>query len=126
MAGSKPRATFPPERLASYERLVAALPGVERKGATLPYTAVNGHMFSYLDGAGTVALRLAEADRQAFMQRYGASLQVAHGVTQKEYVAVPEALLDQAAELAPWLRASREYVAGLKPKPATKVKRASR
>jgi hypothetical protein len=36
MVRPKLRATFPPERLEQYERLVATLPGVERKGATLP------------------------------------------------------------------------------------------
>ena len=34
--------------LASYEALVATGPGVERKGKTMPYTSVNGHMFSFL------------------------------------------------------------------------------
>ena len=44
----KPTAAVPPDRLELYERLVATLPGIERKGATMPYTSVNGHMFSYL------------------------------------------------------------------------------
>jgi len=34
--------------LSLYEKLVATLPGVERKGDTVPYTSVNGHMFSNL------------------------------------------------------------------------------
>ena len=43
-----PASTIPADRLASYERLISTLPGVDRKGATMPYTAVNGHMFSFL------------------------------------------------------------------------------
>jgi len=35
-------------KLELYERVVATVPGVERKGATIPYTSLNGHMFSYL------------------------------------------------------------------------------
>lgn len=37
------------ERLAFYDRLIAANPNFERKGKTMPYTSVNGHMFSQLN-----------------------------------------------------------------------------
>jgi len=33
---------------ASYDKLIAASPGVERKGDTNPYTAHNGNMFTTL------------------------------------------------------------------------------
>jgi hypothetical protein len=110
----------PAESLAAYQRLVATIPGLERKGATMPYTSVNGHMFSYLDSSGVLALRLGDADRAAFMERYNARLQVAHGVTQKEYVAVPVDLLEQTAELGPWFAASHAHVSGLRPKATTR------
>jgi hypothetical protein len=42
-------------RLALYEKLVATNPKVERKGATMPYTSLNGHMFSLLTRAGWLA-----------------------------------------------------------------------
>ena len=35
------------DKLALYEKLVATDPNVERKGATMPYTSLNGHMFSF-------------------------------------------------------------------------------
>src|SRR6266436_6485847 len=38
--------------LALYEKLVATNPKVERKGATMPYTSLNGHMFSLLTRDG--------------------------------------------------------------------------
>ena len=62
-----------PPNLERYERLVATIPAVDRKGATLPYTSLNGHMFSFVADDGTVALRLDAGDRAAFMERYGAS-----------------------------------------------------
>ena len=40
------------ERLELYEKLVARLPDVERKGAAMPYTSWNGNMFSFLDKEG--------------------------------------------------------------------------
>ena len=50
--------------LALYEQLVATIPGLARKGDTVPYTSVNGHMFSYLTKAGTLALRLPKEARE--------------------------------------------------------------
>ena len=43
----------------------------------------------------------------------------AHGVTQKEYVSVPDELLERTQELAPYFAASADYAQTLKPK-ATK------
>src|SRR5262249_40361121 len=63
-------AEVPADKLALYEKLVATLPGVERKGATVPYTSVNGHMFSYLTKTGTLALRLPAEAREAFLAKY--------------------------------------------------------
>ena len=60
MAKPAPAASL--ETVALYEKLVATNPKVERKGAMLPYTSVNGNMFSLLTKSGTLALRLPEAD----------------------------------------------------------------
>src|SRR5262249_42230938 len=48
--------SYPPAKLALYEKLVATHPNVERKGDTIPYTSLNGHMFSYIGKNGDVAL----------------------------------------------------------------------
>src|SRR5262249_48352487 len=69
-AMAKAAAAAPAEKVALYEKLVATNPKVERKGATMPYTSLNGHMFSYLSKEGKMALRLADADREAFLQKY--------------------------------------------------------
>ena len=105
-----------PPNLERYERLVATIPGVERKGVTVPYTSLNGHMFSFVADDGSVVLRLGADDRSAFMERYGAGLHEALGTVLREYVSVPHALADHPTSLAPWFERSRAYVAGLKPK----------
>lgn len=69
----------PPERLRLYEQVVDATPGAERKGATMPYTSRNGHMFSFLDPTGSMALRLPADAREEFLARHGAELAVQHG-----------------------------------------------
>ena len=118
MARAQP--TAPPERVELYDRLVATQSSLARKGATMPYTSVNGNMSSYLDASGALALRLSSDDRQAFMARYGATLHQAYGIVQKEYVTVPDDLLADTEELRPWFETSVGYVSGLKPKATTR------
>lgn len=106
--------------VALYEKLVATLPGVERKGDTIPYTSVNGHMFSNLTRDGQLALRLPEEVRGAFLAKYRTQLVTEYGVVRKEYVEVPDALLARTAELKPYFAQSFAYVSAMKPKPTRK------
>src|SRR5580658_8657888 len=105
------------DALALYEKLVATNSGVEIKGATVPYTSVNGHMFSYLSKQGKLALRLPAGERDAFLKKYSAKLCDAYGVVQEEYVEVPDALLASTRELKKFFDSSYAYAASLKPKP---------
>ena len=107
----------PPARLELYERLVATIDAVERKGATMPYTSLNGHMFSFLDPTGSLALRLSADDRDAFLARYGSTLAEQHGRVMQEFLVVPDDLLERTAELAAWFTRSYEWTGSLKPKP---------
>ena len=106
------------ETLRLYEELVATRPGLERKGKTMPYTSVNGHMFSFLTPDGTLALRLPEPERAAFLETYGTTLVEQHGHVMREYVAVPAALLARTAELKPHFEVACDHVASLRPKKA--------
>ncbi|HWW21470.1 MAG TPA: hypothetical protein VNZ06_11735 [Steroidobacteraceae bacterium] len=115
--------TITPEylrKLRLYELAIAMVPGLVRKGASVPYTAVNGNMSSYLHPRGEVALRLAEQQRKEFLKQYKARLFEAYGIVQKEYVTVPEALLADTMALGAHFRASLDYVGGLKAKPPKK------
>lgn len=109
------------DKLELYERLVATNPQVERKGAAMPYTSVNGHMFSFLTKTGTLALRLPTGEREAFLKKYKTRLCEQHGTILKEYVEVPNTLLRKTEELTAFFELSYAYVASLKPK-ATKKK----
>ena len=102
--------------LLLYDVLIATKPGVERKGNTVPYTSLNGHMFSALHKDGTVALRLPEKERTAFLKKYRTTLASHYGVVQPEYVVVPDSLLARTKELKPYFEVSHTYVASLKPK----------
>jgi hypothetical protein len=114
--------TVASEKLALYEELVATNPKVQRKGASVPYTSLNGHMFSYLSKEGKLQLRLPPAERDAFLKKYKAKLTQTYGKVQPEYVEVPESLFASTGELKQHFDASFRYVSSLKPKPAAKKK----
>ena len=97
---------------------MAGVPEIVRKGASMPYTSVNGNMFSYLDASGVMALRLSPSDRTAFIERFTTGLHEAYGIVQKEYVSVPSAVLDDTDLLLPYLKSSYAYALTLKVKPA--------
>jgi hypothetical protein len=111
---------IPPEKLKLYEKLTGTNPDIERKGATVPYTSVNGNMFSYLHASGGLALRLPAGERERFLEKYKTKLFDAYGMVQKEYVTVPDALLAKTKELKPYFEMSYEYAKSLKPKPTKK------
>ena len=108
------------ETLEQYDQLVARRPRLERKGKTMPYTSINGHMSSFLAPDGTLALRLPEGDRAAFLEKYQTTLVEQHGRVVKEYVAVPASLLKRPDELEPYFELSCDYVGSLRPKKTTR------
>jgi hypothetical protein len=106
--------------LALYEKLIGTNPDVDRKGATMPYTSLNGHMFSFLTKEGRMALRLPSGERESFLEMYKTGLCVQYGAVMKEYVEVPDALLEKTQDLKAFYDISYGYVSALKPKPTRK------
>jgi len=106
--------------VALYDKLVATNPRVERKGATMPYTSLNGHMFSVIRKDGKLALRLPTGVREAFLEKYKTTLSEQYGSIQPEYVVVPDALLAKTRELKRYFDESVAYVSALKPKATTR------
>jgi hypothetical protein len=86
----------------------------------MPYTSMNGNMFSLLTKNGTLVLRLAEVDRVAFVKKFKTEPVVLYGAMMKEYVAVPADLLAKTKELSKYFKQSVAYARGLKPKPTTR------
>jgi len=116
MSTNKDQNVIPPDKLALYDKLIKTVPGLERKGVKLPYTSVNGHMFTFLSESGFLAIRLPAEERAAFLAKYKTTLFEAHGAIMKEYVAVPEKLLKNTNALKRYLGISYAYAKTLKPK----------
>jgi TfoX/Sxy family transcriptional regulator of competence genes len=117
---TKKKCLVPPDKLALYDTLVAANQKFERKGAANPYTSLNGHMFSYMNSSGALALRLSEKEREEFLKKYKTTLFEAYGAVRKEYVTVPDSRLKNTKELRNYLERSYAYIKTLKPKPTKK------
>ena len=113
---SKKTSKIPPAALELYEKLIATNPEIERKGDVHPYTSVNGHMFTYLDQTGTLAMRLPHDEVETFLKKYKTKLFVSYGVVKKDWAMVPDSMLKNTKELKKYLQISYEYTKTLKPK----------
>lgn len=67
------------EKLKFYDRLIEMNPNFERKGKTVPYTSVNGHMFSQLNKAGEIGIRLSKEDGERFMKEHQTTVFKSYG-----------------------------------------------
>jgi TfoX/Sxy family transcriptional regulator of competence genes len=106
---------------ALYDKLIATIPEIERKGDANPYTSLNGNMFTLLHQS-RLAIRLPDNERDKFLKKYKTSLFEAYGTVMKEYVAVPDGLLPKTKELQKYLQVSYSYAKTLKAKPTRKIK----
>jgi len=111
------------QKVDLYNKMIASHPDAVLKGDTIPYTSLNGHMYSFLTKGDEVTLRLPAEERVKFIEKYNTRLAENYGVVQKEYVVVPDALLANTDELKPYFGMSYNYVSALKPKPTAKGKK---
>jgi len=123
MGFSVAKKTVSKEQMKAYDRLLATHAEVERKGKNMLYTSVNGHMFTVFSTEAKLGIRLPKAEREAFIAAFNTSLLESYGTVMKEYVAVPDAMLEETEALEPYLRMSYEYVTSLKPKATKKPKK---
>jgi len=111
------------QKVELYNKMVASHPDAVQKGDTIPYTSLNGHMYSFLTKGDEVTLKLPAEERIKFIEKYKTRLAENYGIVQKEYVVVPDSLLEKTDELAPYFEISYKYVSSLKPKPTVKSKK---
>jgi TfoX/Sxy family transcriptional regulator of competence genes len=119
MMTARKKNAIPSDQEVLYDKLIATIPEIERKGAANPYTSLNGNMFTLLHQS-RLAIRLPQGKREEFLKKYKTTLFEAYGTVMPEYVAVPDALLKNTKEMRKYLELSYEYVKTLKPKPTKK------
>jgi TfoX/Sxy family transcriptional regulator of competence genes len=121
MTAKKEKSDIPASKLESYDRLILTIPSLDRKGATVPYTSVNGHMFSFFNKDGAFGLRLPGETKDRFLKKYKTKLLEAYEMVMKEYVVVSDELLENTKELESYFKISYEFVNSLKPKQTKKL-----
>jgi hypothetical protein len=94
--------------------------GVAVKGAKNPYTSLNGHMFSFLDGDGAMALRMSDELRESFEADYETGPVIQYGSVMRGYASIPDDLLHDPDTLAEWFDKAHAWIATLDPKPTKK------
>ena len=108
----------PPDALDRYTAVVERA-GEPVKGAKNPYTSRNGHMFSFLDGDGAMALRLSQELTEEFLSKYESGPVMQYGSVMRGYVSIPDGLLSDTEELGTWFKKAFDWIGTLEPK-ATK------
>ena len=117
---AKPKPDIDPSVLAAYEAMLSAVPGVDRKGAAMPYTSMNGNMYSMISKDGVIGIRLGKADLAAAFAAGLKPFEGTPGFINKEYAGVPAAMLGAPATLKSWFRKSHAFALTLKPKKTTR------
>jgi len=111
----------PPAALELYTTTVDSSSGdAIVKGAKNPYTSRNGHMFSFLDADGSMALRLSKELGEEFLMAYESGPVIQYGSVMRGYVSVPDELLEDSAQLVEWFDKAYEWIGTLEPKPTKK------
>lgn len=110
----------PTEALDRYRAVVEASGNCEVKGAKNPYTSRNGHMFSFLDPDGTIALHLSPELETEFRSEFESGPVIQYDRTMRGYSSVPDGLFDDTETLSAWFDRAWDWIGTLKPKPTKK------
>jgi len=110
-------------KLEQFDRIVAQVPGLERKGKTMPYCSDNTYMFALFNKAGEVGFRLSKTDQLQFLEDFDSGPYLSYGATMKDYVRIPESMVQDEKSAAIYLEKAWKYVQGLPPKKDRKTKK---
>lgn len=106
--------------LKAYISLVAQFDGVEIKGKKMPYTAVNGNMFSFLDDHDRLCLRFSEERKAELNSFHGTTDVIQYGAVMRGYIPLTPETMMHDNELVELFREALAYATSLKPKPTKK------
>jgi hypothetical protein len=104
------------KRLALYDAIIQKCPDFQRKGKNMVYTSANGYMFSQLNKTGELGIRLPKEKVAEFLSAYDSGPFLSYGAVMKDYVKVPDEMLQDVDKLKNLLEASYLYVCSLPPK----------
>lgn len=101
------------ERLKLYDHIVSQCPKFERKGKKMIYTSANGYMFTLLNKDAEIGIRLSKESQNTFKENYNATEYRSYGAVMRDYVKVPDQLLNDTELLVRYFNESYNYVMSL-------------
>ncbi|WP_299525141.1 hypothetical protein [Winogradskyella sp.] len=104
------------DALKIYDDIVEACGSFERKGKKMIYTSSNGYMFTLLNKAAEIGIRLPKDEAAKFMKTYNTGHYYSYGAKMKDYVLVPESLWSDKDLMVSYFEQSFAYVNTLPPK----------
>ena len=104
------------EKLKSYDDLVARCPRFVRKGKTMPYTSVNGYMFSLFNKAGEIGIRFSKERQKEYLDKFDTSLFKSYGAVMQGYILITKTMQEEIDVVVDLLNESYDYVMSLEPK----------
>ena len=108
----------PPALIAAFDAALPDDPHVERrKMFGYPAAFAHGHLFTGLHQENLM-VRLGEAQRAALLKNGGRPFEPMPGRAMREYVVVPDTIVEDKRALAMWLKRGLAYVGTLPPKTA--------
>lgn len=100
--------------LEIYSKLISENPNFSKKGKTTAYTSSNGYMFSYVNKANEIGIRLSKEDTELFAEKYEVLPFISHGSKMRNYVLISkEALKNDWNFVSEMLQKSFEHVNSL-------------
>ena len=110
-------------RKALFERLCALNDDTPCKGKKTTFTSMNGNMIAFLSPRGDVAVRMAKAERGAWLEEHPEAVVVQHNTVMKDYVGLHDELLaDEQAVREIW-QGMVAHARTLEPKPTKKPRK---
>jgi len=113
----KKKVEIPEKQLNQYDYIISLVPEMVRRGVSMPYTSMNGNMYTILRKDGALGLRLSKEQGIMFMATHDAVIFENYGAKMKEYVEVPDQVLMDTEVMVTYLSMSHAYAKTLKPKP---------
>ncbi|MBL9097656.1 MAG: TfoX/Sxy family protein [Alphaproteobacteria bacterium] len=108
----------PPALIAAFDAALPDDPHVERrKMFGYPAAFAHGHLFTGLHQENLM-VRLGDAQRAALVKNGGRPFEPMPGRAMREYVVVPDTIVEDKRALAMWLKRGLAYVGTLPPKTA--------
>ena len=105
-----------------YDKLIASYPEIPRKGKAMPYTSLNGNMFSFVSKEGDLGIRLSKENQTFYIENTESDFLISHGAVMNGYIKVPDSIIMDEKLLKEIFAKSIEFVKSLKPKPTKKKK----